>query len=135
MVDHLSSQKRSWNMSLIRSSNTKPEILVRKILYALGFRFRLHQKNLPGKPDIVLKKYNTVIFVHGCFWHQHKRCKRANIPKSNQSYWSPKLEHNKKRDVLHKKDLKKLGWKTITIWECEIKNAEKLRTKLSKLLI
>jgi len=135
MADHLSPQKRSWNMSLIRSSDTKPEILVRQILHSLGFRFRLHQKTLPGKPDIVLKKYKTVVFVHGCFWHQHKGCKRANIPKSNQSYWSRKLERNKKRDVMHKKDLRKLGWKTITIWECEIKNAEKLRTKLSKLLI
>ena len=121
-------------MSLIRSANTAPEIIVRKLLYSLGCRFRLHKKDLPGKPDIVLKKYKTVIFVHGCFWHQHKRCKRSNIPKSNTSYWKPKLSNNIKRDIQHKTDLRKLGWRTITIWECETKTIEKLRKKLVKAL-
>ena len=121
-------------MSLIRSSNTKPEILVRKILHSLGFRFRLHQKSLPGKPDVVLKKYKSVIFVHGCFWHQHKGCKRSNMPKSNTAYWKPKLERNIKRDKHHKIELKKLGWKIITIWECESKNIEKIKKKILKLL-
>jgi len=134
MADHLTSKKRSWNMSLIRSANTAPEIIVRKMLYSFGFRFRLHKKDLPGKPDIVLKKYKTVIFVHGCFWHQHKRCKRSNIPKSNRSYWKPKLNRNIKRDSRHKADLKKIGWRTITIWECETKTIEKLRKKLVKAL-
>jgi len=134
MADHLTSKKRSWNMSLIRSANTAPEIIVRKLLYSLGCRFRLHKKDLPGKPDIVLKKYKTVIFVHGCFWHQHKRCKRSNIPKSNTSYWKPKLSNNIKRDIQHKTDLRKLGWRTITIWECETKTIEKLRKKLVKAL-
>ena len=130
MTDHLSKNQRSWNMSLIRSANTKPEIAIRKILHSLGFRFRLHKKNLPGKPDIVLKKYNTAIFVHGCFWHQHKKCERSNMPKSNKSYGVPKLEWNKKRDVQHKKELKKIGWKTVVIWECEIKSSDKLSKKL-----
>ena len=85
-MDHLTRKKRSWNMSRIRSSNTKPELIVRKLLHLLGYRFRLHKKDLPGKPDIVLKKYKTVIFVHGCFWHQHKGCNRSNIPKSNKYY-------------------------------------------------
>ena len=119
-------------MSLIRSKDTAPEIIVRKLLHSLGCRFRLHKKGLPGKPDIVLKKYKTVIFVHGCFWHQHKRCKRSNIPKSNRVYWKPKLSRNIKRDIQHKTDLKKLGWKTIVIWECETKPIEKLRKKLIK---
>jgi len=122
-------------MSLIRSSNTKPELVVRKILHSLGYRFRLHKKDLPGKPDIILKRYKTVIFVHGCFWHQHKRCKRSNIPKSNTSYWKPKLERNTKRDKKHKADLKRLGWKTIVVWECELKTIEKLEKKLTKALI
>ena len=134
MADHLTSKKRSWNMSLIRSANTAPEIIVRKLLHSIGCRFRLHKKDLPGKPDIVLKKYKTVIFVHGCFWHQHKRCKRSNIPKSNTSYWKPKLSNNIKRDIQHKTDLRKLGWRTITIWECETKTIEKLRKKLVKAL-
>ena len=135
MADHLSVKKRSWNMSLIRSANTKPEIAVRKILHSLGFRFRLHKKNFPGKPDIVLKKHKTAIFVHGCFWHQHKGCKRSNIPKTNKSYWVTKLERNKKRDALHKKELKKMDWKTIVVWECEIKTPEKLGKRLLKLII
>ena len=121
-------------MSLIRSSNTKPELAVRKILHSLGYRFRLYKKDLPGKPDIILKRYKTVVFVHGCFWHQHKRCTRSNIPKSNISYWKPKLERNTKRDKKHKADLKRVGWKTIVVWECEIKAIEKLEKKLIKAL-
>ena len=109
MADHIPKKKRSWNMSLIRSVNTAPELIVRRLLYHLGYRFRLHKKDLPGKPDIVLKKYNTVILVHGCFWHQHKNSKRSNIPKSNLSYWKQKLEKNVQRDKKHKKELQKLG--------------------------
>jgi len=133
-MDHLSKKKRSWNMSLIRSSNTKPELVVRKILHSLGYRYSLHKKDLPGKPDIVLRKHRTVIFVHGCFWHQHKRCKRSNIPKSHTQYWKPKLERNMSRDKVHKKNLRKLSWKTIVIWECETKSLEKLKDKLLKKL-
>ena len=134
-MDHLTKKKRSWNMSLIRSKDTKPEVLVRKIIHRLGFRFNLHKNNLPGKPDIVLNRYRIVIFVNGCFWHQHKNCKRSNIPKSNQQYWIPKLERNLERDKINKIDLNKEGWKVIVLWECEMQDPEKLKLKLINSLI
>ena len=117
-------------MSLIRAKNTTPEIIVRSILHRLGFRFRLHRNDLTGKPDIVLKKYRAVIFVHGCFWHQHKFCKRANIPKSNRKYWIPKLARNAERDKINKRDLKRDGWRVITLWECQARDPESLKLKL-----
>jgi len=132
-VDHLTKDKRSWNMRLIRSKDTKPEVIVRSTLHKLGYRFRLHKKDLPGKPDIVLKKYNTIIFVHGCFWHQHKGCKRATIPKTNREYWLPKLEKNKKKDQKYRFLLKKMGWNVITIWECETKDKKKLQKKIKSI--
>ena len=101
-MDHINKEKRSWNMGRISSKNTKPEIIVRSALHKAGFRFRLHRKDLPGKPDIILPKYKTVIFVHGCFWHAHKGCKRSNLPKSNLQYWTNKLEKNIQRDKKHK---------------------------------
>jgi DNA mismatch endonuclease (patch repair protein) len=126
-MDTLTTEQRSKNMSKIRSKDSKPEITVRKMLFKEGFRFRLHDKKLPGKPDIVLKKYKTVIFVHGCFWHQHEGCKRANMPKSNLEYWVPKIERNVQRDEEHTEKLKNAGWNVIVIWECEVKNIEKLK--------
>ena len=129
MIDHLSPAERSRNMKKIKSKNTKPEKIVRSLLHSNGFRFRLHNKNLPGKPDIVLKKYKTVIFVHGCFWHSHKNCKRSNIPKSNKSYWVQKIQKNKTRDKKNIRELKMGGWKVIVVWECGVKNIQKL-TKL-----
>lgn len=119
-------------MSRIRAKNTKPEMLVRSLLHKQGYRFRLHQHNLPGKPDICLPKYKTVIFVHGCFWHAHENCKRSNIPKSNTDYWIPKIMRNVERDLMHRKSLKNMEWKVIVIWECELKNLEELREKLTK---
>ena len=121
MPDKISTKQRSSIMSKIKSKDTKPEIVVRKHLHALGYRFRLHDKKLPGKPDIVMKKYKTAIQVRGCFWHQHG-CKYSNVPKSNKTYWIPKLKQNKKRDRLNDKKLKKLGWKIIVIWECKLQN-------------
>ncbi len=121
-------------MSRIRSKDTKPEVLVRSLLHSLGYRFRKNVKTLPGKPDVVLKKHNAVIFVHGCFWHQHKGCRRSNMPKSNLDYWKPKLERNSERDKQHIKDLKKLGWKVLTIWECEVQNEDEVEKKLTKFL-
>ena len=132
MADNLTAEQRKKNMTAIKSRHTKPEIIVRSLLHRLGFRFRLHDKKLPGKPDIILPKYKTVIFVHGCFWHQHKGCKRSTIPKSNTDYWIPKLTGNVKRDVQHKADLKKIGWNVATVWECETKDADKLEKKLKK---
>ena len=133
MVDHISTAHRSDNMSRIRSVNSKPEVLVRSLLHRLGYRFRKNLKTLPGKPDIVLKRHNTIIFVHGCFWHRHKGCKRSNVPKSNQDYWEPKLAGNVLRDRKHKASLKSLGWKVFTVWECETKDITKLSNKLRRI--
>jgi len=120
MADVHSKGRRSYNMSRIKSKNTKPEILVRKYLHAQGYRFRLHVKKLPGKPDIVLPKYKTAIFVHGCFWHRHKRCKYFVVPKTRTKWWLDKINGNKARDERIFRELKKLGWKVIEIWECHL---------------
>jgi len=112
---------RSYNMSQIKGKNTKPEILVRKFLFSKGFRFRLHVKNLPGKPDIVLPKYKTVIFIHGCFWHGHDKCKYFVVPKTRTDWWLNKINTNKGNDQTAITLLKKVGWKILTIWECELK--------------
>jgi len=126
MVDTLSKQHRSWNMACISSKNTKPEKLVRSLLHGLGYRFRIHDRNLPGSPDIVLPKYKTVIFVHGCFWHRHRGCKRCSTPSSNKNYWLSKFEHNIQKDRRNKTQLKKLGWRVETIWECQTKNIDQV---------
>ena len=118
-------------MAAIKSKNTKPEIAVRKMLHALGYRFRLHRKDLPGSPDIVLPKYKTVIFVHGCFWHRHENCKFASTPKTRKEFWENKFNENMKRDKNNFKELKKLNWNLLVIWECETKNINLLIKKVS----
>ena len=118
------SEQRSRNMSAIKSKNTKPEIAVRKLLHSLGYRFRLHRKDLPGSPDIVLPKYKTVIFVHGCFWHRHENCKYASTPKTRQEFWEAKFRENINRDKLNQENLSSNGWKIIIVWECEIKDKD-----------
>ena len=115
------SEQRSRNMSAIKSKNTKPEIAVRRLLHSMGYRFRLHRKDLPGSPDIVLPKYKTVIFVHGCFWHRHKNCKYASTPKTRQEFWEAKFRENINRDNLNQANLSLKGWKIIIIWECQLK--------------
>lgn len=120
MADTKTPEERSRNMSLIRSSNTKPEEYVRRYLFSRGFRYRKNDKRLPGKPDIVLPKYKTVIFVNGCFWHMHG-CSRSRLPKSNLSYWEPKIKRNIERDKQNYYDLESFGWKVIIVWECELK--------------
>ncbi|SPJ33450.1 Very short patch repair protein [Kushneria phyllosphaerae] len=122
-MDNISPERRSANMRAIRSKNTSPEMVVRRLLHQMGYRFRLHRKDLPGKPDIVLPKYRTVIFVHGCFWHQHPDpdCKDARLPKSNPDYWLPKLERNRVRDLEHQIKLENEGWNVVVIWACETK--------------
>ena len=120
MTDKLSKKKRSWNMSRIRSTDTKPEKLLRSVLHRMGFRFRLYQRGLPGRPDIVLPKYHTVVFVHGCFWHQHPGCIEAVRPKTNMKYWEAKLDGNVIRDRRNRKTLRKQGWSVFRIWECQI---------------
>lgn len=118
-------------MSKIRGKNTKPELILRSQLFRHGFRFRIHQKNLPGKPDIVLPKYKTVIFVHGCFWHYHKECQEGRIPSTNSKFWKEKLLKNVEKDERHIKALQELEWKVIVVWECEIeKNTEQTLEKL-----
>jgi DNA mismatch endonuclease (patch repair protein) len=128
MPDTFTPQKRSEVMSKIRASNTKPEILVRKYLHSKGFRFRIHQKSLPGRPDVVLKKYNAVILINGCFWHGHENCKVFKMPKSRQHYWLPKIEGNIKRDFLNLNALKKIGWRVFIIWECKLKKSKMEKT-------
>lgn len=107
-------------MSKIRGKNTKPEMILRSALFKKGFRFRIHQEDLPGKPDIVLSKYKTAIFVHGCFWHYHKDCREGRIPSTNSKFWKEKLERNIKRDNNNIESLKLLGWNVLIVWECEI---------------
>jgi len=128
---------RSYNMRQIKGKNTKPEMVVRKFLFSKGFRYRLHAKNLPGKPDIVLPKYKTIIFVHGCFWHGHEGCKYYVVPKTRTEWWLNKINTNKRNDEKAKALLKKAGWKILIIWECELKPAaidytlQKLIAKIS----
>lgn len=117
-------------MRLVRSKNTNPEITVRSLLHRLGFRFRLHRKDLPGNPDIVLPRYSAVVFVHGCFWHRHKGCPRASTPATHQDYWIPKFKRTVERDRRNQKDLKQIGWKVIVVWECELRNLDRLAARL-----
>ena len=119
-MDIWSKQKRSEVMSRIRGKNTKPEMLLRSQLFRQGLRFRVHQKDLPGKPDIILPKYKTAIFVHGCFWHYHKDCREGRIPSTNSKFWKEKLEKNISKDEKYVQLLTALGWKVLIIWECEI---------------
>jgi DNA mismatch endonuclease (patch repair protein) len=133
-MDKLSPEKRSEVMSAVKGQNTTPEIQVRQALHAAGYRFRLHIKDLPGKPDIVLPKYRTCIFVHGCFWHQHPGCKRATIPETNRKSWKTKFEFNKKRDEYVTKELERLGWNVCVIWECQTKNHDVLLSELHRCL-
>lgn len=121
-MDNHTSDERRYNMSRIRSSNTKPEDCVRKYLFKQGFRYRKNVRRLPGCPDIVLSKYHTVIFVNGCFWHMHEKCADSVLPKSNQSYWVEKLQRNKERDRKNSQLLQEQGWRVFTVWECELKN-------------
>lgn len=132
MTDVHSKSVRSYNMSRILSKNTKPEMIVRKFLFSQGYRYRLHSKQLPGKPDIVLSKYRTVILVQGCFWHAHENCRYSSIPKSNVKYWTNKISRNISNDQVNIGKLKLLGWNVVLIWECELK--KDLRTETLQFL-
>lgn len=131
-MDVFTKQQRSLNMSKIKSTHTVPELAVRKVLTELGFRYRLHGRNFPGKPDVVIRKTKTTIFINGCFWHQHPDCKRATIPKSNLDYWLPKLKKNTEKQNEAINGLKEAGWHVIIIWECETKNRKELIKKIQK---
>ncbi len=123
MADRLSKEKRSWNMSRIHGADTSIEVKVRKYLYHAGFRYRKNDKRFPGKPDIVLPRYKCVVFIHGCFWHNHSGCKGATIPKTRTEFWMQKLNRNVCNDSKHTQLLEDMGWRVLVVWECEIKKA------------
>lgn len=133
MVDRLSPERRSWLMSRIGGKNTRPEVFVRSMLHSLGYRFSLHRRDLPGTPDIVLPARGAVVFVNGCFWHGHA-CKRSRMPKSRIDYWTSKIDANRLRDARKRRQLVSLGWKVVVVWECELRNPDKLESKLLRLI-
>ncbi|WP_454018530.1 very short patch repair endonuclease [Azospirillum sp. Marseille-Q6669] len=133
-MDRLSTEARSALMARVRSRNTSPEIAVRRLLHSMGYRFRLHRKNLPGSPDLILPKYMIAIFVHGCFWHRHAGCRRCSTPRSNVEFWEEKFRRNVARDARNTQLLGELGWRTVIVWECETKSVSYLRQKLGELL-
>ncbi len=133
-MDKISPQRRSANMRAIRSKGTKPEILVRRLAHSLGFRYRLHRKDLPGKPDLAFISRRKAIFVHGCFWHQHAGCPEGKIPASNVAYWGPKLARNGERDRKNESVLCEAGWNVLTIWECETAETDELAVRVQLFL-
>lgn len=134
-MDVFSKDNRSRIMSRIGGKNTKPELIVRSMLHRMGFRFRLHRPDLPGKPDIVLPKYGAVVFVNGCFWHGHQGCPRSKMPETNSEFWQDKIEKNIRRDAENIKALQGLGWRVIVVWQCEVRNSSNLKEKLENLLL
>ena len=134
-MDSLSPDQRSERMSRVRSRDTKPELIVRKLVHRMGFRFRLHRRDLPGNPDLVFPGRDKIIFVHGCFWHRHgANCKLTRWPKSKLDFWKPKLEENHRRDQRNRRTLRGLGWKVMVVWECQLKEADKLAERIRRFL-
>lgn len=133
-MDRLTAERRSWLMSRVKPKDTIPEIKVRKAAHSLGYRFRLHRADLPGRPDIVFPRLRLAIFVHGCFWHRHADCKKASMPKSKVEFWRDKFERNVARDAANVAELERLGWRVEVIWECETKNAESLYGRISAIV-
>lgn len=134
-MDTLTPAERSERMSRVRSKDTKPEMRVRSLVHRMGFRYRLHARDLPGDPDLVFPRRGKIIFVHGCFWHRHgKRCEFTRWPKSRLDFWMPKLEQNHQRDKTVRKELRKLGWQVLVIWECQLKDCETLSTRMRTFL-
>jgi DNA mismatch endonuclease (patch repair protein) len=129
-MDRLTPERRSWNMSRIKGRNTRLELVVRSVIHGLGFRFRLHGARLPGRPDIVLARHRTVVFVHGCFWHRHRRCRFAYQPKSNVAFWSEKFAGNVARDSRNRRELRRLGWRVVVVWECQAADRPALTRRL-----
>ena len=129
-MDRLTAERRSWNMSRIKGRDTVPEKRVRSLLHRLGFRFSLRTRDLPGRPDILLRRYKTAIFVHGCFWHRHSGCKNSVLPKTREEFWISKLNGNVERDRRNAAELRQQGWQVLIVWECEIEDETKLTQKL-----
>jgi DNA mismatch endonuclease (patch repair protein) len=134
MVDFLRPEQRSALMARVANRNTKPELLVRRLLHVMGYRFRLHRRDLPGTPDIVLPRYKTAIFVHGCFWHGHRGCVRSKRPTSNQDFWNRKIDSNMQRDQEDRKALRKLGWRVLVLWQCSLKDTASVFRSIRKVL-
>ena len=134
MTDRLSAERRSANMRRIRSKNTGPEMALRRLIHRLGYRFRLHKKDLPGKPDLVFSSRRKVIFVHGCFWHQHAGCREGRIPGTRREYWEGKLRRNRTRDAENQARLEESGWRVFTVWECSLRNEKELVRNLRRFL-
>jgi DNA mismatch endonuclease (patch repair protein) len=134
MADVFSEEKRSWIMARVRGRDTKPEIIVRSFVHRMGYRFRIHCRELPGNPDIVLPRHRKAIFVHGCFWHGHKRCPRSKRPTTNMSFWDQKLDRNVLRDKKSLRALRRNGWNVLVVWQCETRNPKKLLRKLARFL-
>jgi DNA mismatch endonuclease (patch repair protein) len=134
MTDLFTKEKRSWIMSRIKGRDSGPEIHIRSLVHRMGYRFRVHRRDLPGNPDIVLPRHGKVIFVHGCFWHGHKGCHRSRRPTTNESFWHKKLDANIERDKRFRRALRRMGWKVLVVWECEIRKLEKLLRKLERFL-
>jgi DNA mismatch endonuclease (patch repair protein) len=133
-MDTLTEDERSKLMSRIRAKDTKPEMLVRRIIFGLGYRYRLHRPDLPGRPDIVLSKSKKAIFINGCFWHLHAKCRNVRMPKSRKNYWLPKLKKNRERDKATKAKLHHLGWGTLILWECELKDLTFVENRIKEFL-
>lgn len=133
-MDHLTPERRSWNMGRIRSRDTLPEKAVRSLLHRLGYRFRLHRRDLPGIPDIVLPRYRSVVMVHGCFWHRHPNCKYAYMPKTRLDFWQAKFDANVRRDAEVHSLLEDLGWRVLIVWECELRDMRLLEVRLRDFL-
>ncbi len=133
-MDVFDKQKRSSIMSTVKNRNTKPELIVRSMLHRMGYRFRIHRRDLPGNPDITLPKHKKIVFVHGCFWHGHKKCRRAKRPTTNQEFWNKKLNSNIKRDNKNVLELNKAGWQTLVVWSCEIKDKDNLMQRLQNFI-
>jgi DNA mismatch endonuclease (patch repair protein) len=131
-MDRLTTEQRSWNMSRIRGTDTGPERAVRSILHRLGYRFRLDARSLPGRPDVVLSRHGTVVFVHGCFWHRHRGCPYAYTPKTRMEFWSRKFDANVQRDRRVAAELHALGWKVLVVWECELRDSDNLSRRLER---
>jgi DNA mismatch endonuclease, patch repair protein len=133
-MDVLTPSERSVRMALIRSRDTKPEMAVRRLVHGMGYRYRLHDRDLPGRPDLVFRSKLKVIFVHGCFWHLHRNCRNNRPPKSRLDYWQPKLQRNAIRDNEARNRLRRMGWRTLVIWECDLNNSERITQKISQFL-
>ena len=134
MVDHVSPEVRSRIMASVRSKGTKPEMVVRRALHRLGYRYRLHRRDLPGRPDLVFVSRRKALFVNGCFWHMHSGCARAGIPETNREFWLAKLERNRQRDVNNEASLRDLAWDVLTVWECELRDLDAMLIRIASFL-